>query len=176
VRKAGVWISPVVERSSVARCLTSSGQSRSRWCEELRSSPHRHGSAVMLGGESVGERLQKTLHIARVSAQSTPCRFVGNLKDGLDRGSSFFQRARNSARTCVSSQVFVVSANWQGVFEDAPSLASVSALSLPRMLQCEGHHIVKIFQPRSCRVTMISIDRHTYSWLCLLNLSVSIAA
>jgi len=31
-----------------------------------------HESALMLGGGSEGDRLQKTLHIARVSAQFTP--------------------------------------------------------------------------------------------------------
>ena len=147
--KPGVWISPAVEWSKIACCVASSGQSCSRWREELRARPHVHGSAVIFGGGSVSDRLQNTFHIARVSAQSTPRRWLGILKEGFARGSSFFQRARNSDHVWVSSQVLVVTANWQGMVEDAPNLASVSARSFPRISQLEGHHIVVICQPRS---------------------------
>ena len=149
MRKPGVWITPTVEWSKIARCVASSGQSHSRWREELRSRPHVHGSTVIFGSGSVGDRFENTLHIARVSAQLTPRRWLGNFKEGFARGSLFFQWARNSDRTWVRSQVLVVTANWQGMVEDAPNLASVLARSFPRIPQWEGHHIVVICQPRS---------------------------
>jgi len=42
--------------------------------------PYGYGSAVMLGGGSEGDLLQKTLHIACVLAQSTLWRWLGNFK------------------------------------------------------------------------------------------------
>jgi hypothetical protein len=125
--------------------------------------PHGHGSAVTLGGGSEGARLQKTLHIARVSAQLTPWRWLGNLNEGFDSGSSVFHRCRSSARAWASSQVLVVSANRQGVAKEAPFLASVSALSLPLMLQWEGHQVVEMVQPSWCRSLMVSRARRAYS-------------
>jgi len=140
---------PTVEWSKIARCVASSGQSRSRWREELRSRPHVHGSAVIFGGGSVGDRLQNTVHITHVSAQSTPQRWLGNLKEGFARGSSFFQWARNSDHALASSQDLVITANWQGMIEDAANLASISARLFPQIPQWEGHHIVLICQLRS---------------------------
>jgi len=64
----------------------------------VRSVPQGHGSAVMLGGGSEDDRLQKTLHIARVSAQFTQWRWLGNLNEGFESGSSVFHRRRSSAR------------------------------------------------------------------------------
>jgi hypothetical protein len=92
VRKSGDCISPAVEERSVARSIASSGQSRRRWCEVYDASPHGHGPASILGGLSEGERLQNTLHSALVSAQSMSRRWSGNLKEGLERGSSVFHR------------------------------------------------------------------------------------
>jgi len=80
IMKLAVWMSPVADRRSVAHLVARREQSRRRWCDEFRLSPHGHGSALMLGGESEGDRLQKTLHMVRVSAQSTPCKRSGNLK------------------------------------------------------------------------------------------------
>jgi hypothetical protein len=177
VMKPGVWMSPVADLMSSVRCDASSGQSRRRWCDELRSSPQGHGSAVIFGGGSVGERLQNTRHSARVSAQSLPWRWLGNLNDGVERGSICFHRLRNSARACDRSQVFVVRAKRQGVVgREVPSLASSSALSLPLMLQWAGHHTVEICQPRSRRVVIVSSDLRAYSWLSLFEYRVSIAA
>jgi len=59
--------------------------------------PQGHGSAVMLWGGSEGDQLQKTLHIARVSAQFAPWRWLGNLNQGFESGSSVFHRRRSSA-------------------------------------------------------------------------------
>ena len=70
----------------------------------------------------------------------------------------------------------MVSANWHGVVEEAPCLASVSPLSFPWMLQCEGHQVVEISHPSWVRLPMVFRARHAYSWLCLLNCSVSSAA
>ena len=72
------------------------GQFRSRWWEEIRSMPYGYGSAVMLGGGSEGDQLQKTLHIACVSAQSTPWRWLRNFNEGFDSSSSVFHRWRSS--------------------------------------------------------------------------------
>jgi len=83
----GVRMSPVVAVWRVARCVASSGHSWSRSCEEVRSVPRGHGSAVTMGGGSVGARLQNTRQIARVSAQSTSWRRLGKVKDGVERGS-----------------------------------------------------------------------------------------
>ena len=130
----------------------------------------------MLGGGSVGDLLQNTRHIPLVSAQSTPCRWLGNLNEGLERGSSVFQRVRKAVRACASSQVLVVSAKRHGIAEDAPALARVSALSLPRMLQWEGHHTVETCQPRHWRLWIISRVRRAYLWFDSLNWSVSAAA
>ena len=140
-------MSPLEDWRSFVRSATSSGQSRRRWCEVFRSRPHGHGSAGILGGESVGGLLQNTLHIARVSAQSTPCRWSGNLNEGLESRSSCFHRLRNDIRAWAKSQALVVSANRQGIVEDAPALARVSALSLPRIPQWEGHQTVETCQP-----------------------------
>jgi len=49
--------------------------------------PYGQGSVVMLGGGSVGARLQKTRQRARVSAHSTSWRCLGKVKDGVERGS-----------------------------------------------------------------------------------------
>jgi len=144
VRKPGVYISPAVEWSKIACCVASSGQARSRWREELRLRPHAYSSAVIFGGRSVGDRLQNTLHIVRVFAQSTTRSWLGYLKKGIARESSFFQWARNSDPVWVSSQVLVITANWQGMVEDSPNLASVSARSFPWIPQLERHHIVVI--------------------------------
>ena len=56
-----------------------------------------HESAVMLGGGSEGDQLQKTLHIARVSAQFTPWKWLENLNEGFESGSSVFHCQRSSA-------------------------------------------------------------------------------
>jgi len=61
VMNCGVWMSPVVARWRIVRYVLSSCHSRRRWCEVARSMPHGQGSVVMLGGGSVGARLQKTL-------------------------------------------------------------------------------------------------------------------
>jgi len=90
-------MSPVVASRRSARRGISSRQSRNRWWEEIRSVLHGHGSAVMFGGGSEGDRLRKTLHIAHVSAQSTPWRWLGNLNEGFESGSSVFHRKRSSA-------------------------------------------------------------------------------
>jgi len=166
--KSGDCISPTAEERRVVRSTASSGQSRRRWSEVYGADPHGHSPASIFGGESVGEWLQNTRHNARVSVQSTLCRWSGNLKEGYERGSSVFHRRNNSVRAWVCSQVFVVSANWHGVVDDAPSLASVSACSFPRIPQWEGHHTVEICQPRSWSFSMISCVRRAYSWLCLL--------
>ena len=60
--------------------------------------PQGHGSAVMLGGGSEGDQLLKTLHIACVSAQFAPWRWLGNLNEGFESGSSVFHSQRSSAR------------------------------------------------------------------------------
>jgi len=119
-------------------------------------------------GCQVGERLQNIRHNTRVSAQSTLCRWSGNLKDGFERGTSDFHCRKNSAHVWVCSQVFVVSANWHGVVDDAASLAIVSARSFPCIPQWEGHHTVEIWQPRSWSFSMISWVHCTYLWSCLL--------
>jgi len=67
-------MSPVVDRTSSELCVARSGQFRRRWREVLTLSPHTHGSAGILGGESVGDQLQNTLQIVHVSALLTPCR------------------------------------------------------------------------------------------------------
>ena len=59
VMNCGVWMSPVEARWRIVRCILSSWHSRRRWCVVTRSMPHGQGSAVMLGGGSVGARLQK---------------------------------------------------------------------------------------------------------------------
>jgi len=135
--------------------------------------PQGHGSAVVLGGGSEGDRLQKTLHIARVSAQFAPWRWLGNLNEGFESGSYVIHRWRSSARACASSHILVVSAKRQGMAEVAPCLASVSARSFPLMLQREGHQVVEISQPSRLRSLITSRARRAYSWLCLLNSSVS---
>ena len=149
IMKLAVWMSPVADRRSIARSVTRREQSQRRWCDEFRLSPHGHGSAVMLGGESEGDRLQKTLHMVRVSAQLTPCKWSGNLKEGRERGSLSFHRLRNSFRAWARSHVLVVTAKQQGAVPDAPDLARKSALSLPRMPQCAGQQTVETCQPRS---------------------------
>ena len=155
-RKFGDWISPTVDQRRVLRSAASSRQSRRRWSEVYGDDLHRHGPASIFGGASVSDRLQNTRHNTCVSAQSTLCKWPGNLNEGFERGSSVFHRRRNSARARVCSQVFVVSANWHGAVEDAPRLVSVSACSFPRMSQWEGHHTVKIRQPKSWSFPMIS--------------------
>ena len=90
VRYEGDWMSPVVDSFIWARCGAKRWHSRSRWWEVYRSRPHGHGSAVLFGGGSVGDRLQNTRNVARVSAQSTPCRWVGNVNEGWESGSSVF--------------------------------------------------------------------------------------
>jgi len=167
-RKSGDCISPTAEERSIVRSTASCGQSRRRWSEVYGADPHGHGPASIFSGVLVGELLQNTRHNARVSAQSTLCRWSGNLKDGFVRGSSVFHCQKNSAHAWICSQVFVVSANWHGVVEDAASLASVSARSFPHIPQWEGHHTVEICQPWSWSVLMISCIRCAYSWLCLL--------
>jgi len=69
-----------------------------------------------------------------------------------------------------------VSANRQGTAEEAPHLGSVSACSLPLMLQWEWPQVVEISQPSRLRSLIVSRARRVYSWLCLLNCSVSSAA
>jgi len=174
--KLAVWMSLVADRRSIARSVARRDQSRRRWCDEFRLSPHGHGSVGMLGGESEGDRLQKTLHMAQVSAQSTPCKWSGNLKEGRERGSSSFHRLRNSFRAWARSQVLVVSAKRQGTVPDAPDLARKSALSLPRMPQCAGHQTVETCQPRCWRSLMTLRVCHAYSWLDVLNRRASAAA
>jgi len=169
-------MSPVVDWRSFVRSARSSGQSRKRWCEVFKSRPHGHGSAGILGGGSVGDLLQNTLHIARVSAQSIPCRWAGNLNEGFESGSSCFHRLRNDLRAWAKSQALVVHAKRQGIVEDAPALARVSALSLPRILQWEGHQTMVTCQPRRWRLSMTSRARRAYSWLDSLNWRVSAAA
>jgi len=155
-RKFQDWISPMVDERWVLRLAASSGQSRRRWSEVYGGDLHGHGPASIFRGASVGDQLQNTCHNACVSAQSTLCKWPGNLNEGFERGSSVFHRRRNTERAWVCTQVFVVSANWHGVVEDAPSLASVSARSFPRMLQWQGHHTVEIRQPKSWSFPMIS--------------------
>ena len=148
-------------------------------CRAAQSSQGRiltHGSAGILGGESVGDLLQNTLHIAWVSAQSTPCRWAGNLNEGLQSGSSCFYHLRNDVCAGAKSQALVVSAKQQGIVEDAPALARVSTLSLPRILQWEGHQTVEMCQPRRWRLSMTLRARHTYSWFDSLNRRVWAAA
>ena len=70
----------------------------------------------------------------------------------------------------------MVSAKQQGMAEVASRLASVSARSFPLMLQWEGHQVVEISQPSMLRLLIVSRARRAYSWLCLLNCSVSSAA
>ena len=134
--------------------------------------PQGHESTVMLGGGSEGDRLQKTLHIARVSAQFTPWRWLENSNEGFESGSSVFHHRRSSTLACVSSHVLVVSAKQQATAEEAPCLVSVSARSLPLMLQWEGHQVVDISQPSRLRSLIVSRTQQAYSWLCLLNCSV----
>ena len=138
--------------------------------------PQGHGSAVMLGDGSEGDRLQKTLYIARVLAQFASWRWLGNLNEGFESGSSVFHHRRSSARASASSHVLVVSAKRQGTAEVAPHLVRVSAHSFPLMLQWEGYQVVEISQPSRLRSLIISRARRVYSWLCLLNCSVSSAA
>ena len=174
--KLAVWMSLVVDRRSVARSVARREQLRRRWCDEFRLSSHGHGSAVMLGGESEGDCLQKTLHTARVSAQSTPCKWSGNLKEGRERESSSFHHFRNSFRAWARSHVLVECVKRQGTVPDAPDLARKSALSLPQMPQCAGHQTVETCQPRCWRLLMTLRVWHAYSWLDALNRRVSAAA
>jgi len=74
-RKSGDCISPTTEESRVVCSTTSIGQSRRRWSEVYGAEPHGHGPASIFGGVSVGELLQNIRHNARVSAQSTSCRW-----------------------------------------------------------------------------------------------------
>jgi len=166
----------VVDWRSFVRSTMSSGELHKRWCELAKSRPYGHGSAGILGGESEGDLLQNTLHIAQVSAQSTPCRWSGNLNEGLESGSSCFHCLRNHIHTWTTSQALVVNAKRQGTVEDALVLARVSALSLPRILKWEGHQTVERCQPRHWRLSMISRVRCTDSWLDSLNWRVSTAA
>jgi len=87
VMNCGVWMSPVMARWRIVRCILSSWHSQRRWCEVARSMLHGQGSAVMLGGGLVGARLQKTHQRACVSAHSTSWRCLGKVKDGMERGS-----------------------------------------------------------------------------------------
>ena len=93
------WMSPVVTSQRSTRYGVSSGQSHSRWWEEIRSVPYGYRFAVMFGGGSEGNQLQKTLHIAHVSAQSTPWRWLRNFNEGLESSSSVFHCGRSSVRT-----------------------------------------------------------------------------
>jgi len=166
----------VVDWRSFVRCTSSSGQSRKRWCEVLKSRPHVHRSVGILGVESVGDLLRNTLHIARVSAQSMTCRWVGNLKERLASGSSCFYRLRNDFLAWERSQALLVSTKRQGTAEDAPVLARLLALSLPRILQWEGHQTVEMCQPSHWRLSMASRVCHAYSWLDLSNWRMLAAA
>jgi len=98
VMKSEVWISPTEEASNLARCVASRTQSLRRWCEEFVTDPQGHGSSAWFGCGSEGERFEKTRHIARVSFHSTSRRWLGNLKDGAERGSSAFHRRRSCDR------------------------------------------------------------------------------
>ena len=147
-----------------------------RWWDVCRSRPHGHGSAVLFGCAPEGDLLQKTHESARVSAQSTPCRWVGKVNEGFESGSSCFQRCSSWARACVWSQILVVRAWWQGFAWEVPSFVSASARSFPTIPQCEGHQTVLIFQPSSRSCVAVSRARRAYSWLSQLNSSVSIAA
>ena len=84
-RKFGDWISPTIDERRVLHSAASSEQSCRRWSEVYGDDPHGHGPASIFGGASVGQRLQNTCHNARVSAQSTLCRWSGNLKEGFKR-------------------------------------------------------------------------------------------
>jgi len=98
------------------------------------------------------------------------------MKDGVERGSWVFHCFMSCARTCARSQVYVVSAKWHGIRLLAPCLASLSAHSLPLMLQWDGQQVMEICQPRVHRFSIDSRARRVYSWLYLLKFRVAIAA
>jgi len=89
-------MSPVVALRRSAQCGISSGQSLSRWWGEIRSVLYGYGSTGMLGSGSEGDQLQKTLHIAYVLVRSTLWRWLGNLNECLESGSSVFHCRRSS--------------------------------------------------------------------------------
>jgi hypothetical protein len=152
-----------VESLIVARCWVRRVHSRRRWWEVCRSRPHGHGSAVLFGCGSEGDLLQKTRQSARVSAQSTPCRWVGKVNEGLESGSSCFQRCSSWARACVCNQALVVREYRHGDGSDVPIFARESACSFPVMPQCEGHQTVLTVQPSSRSCAVVSIARRAYS-------------
>jgi len=98
----------------------------------------------MLGGESVGAQLQKTRQRTRMSTQSTSWRCLGKVKDGVMRGSWDFHCFMSCAHTCTRNEVLVVSARQHRIVLPAPCLASLSALSLPLMLQWDGLQVMEI--------------------------------
>jgi len=103
-----------------------------------------YGLAVMLGGGSVGAQLQKARQRVHVSTQSTSWRCLGMVKDGVGRGSWVFNCFMSCARAYMRSQVFVVSAKRYRIGLSAPCLTSLSALSLPLMLQWDGYQVMEI--------------------------------
>ena len=127
----------------------------------------------MLGGGSVGAQLQKTCQRAHVSTQSTSWRCLGKVNDCVERGSWVFHCFMSCACACTRSQVFVMSAKRHGIRLLASCLPSLSALSLPLMLQWNGHQVMEICQPRVRRFSMDSRAHWSYFWLCLLKLSVT---
>jgi len=165
-----------VESFILARRRARRVQSCRRWWEVCKSRPQGHGSAVLFGCASKGDLLQKTRQSARVSAQSTPCRWVGKLNEGLERGSSRFQRCSSWALAYICSQILVVTVCWQASGREVPRFARVSACSFPTIPRCEGHQTVLVFHPSSRSCVADSRVRRAYSWLCRLNSRVSTAA